>query len=55
MSNTSRTIWRGRVCLTPVGQYGEVGVSNSSGTIWRGRLCLTPVGQYGGVGCVRLQ
>ena len=40
MSNTSRTIWRGGVCLTLVGQYGEVG------------LCLTPVGQYGEVGCV---
>ena len=25
VSNTSRTIWRGRVSLTPVGQYGEVG------------------------------
>ena len=24
VSNTSRTIWRGGVCLTPVGQYGEV-------------------------------
>ena len=40
MSNTSRTICRGRVCLTPVGQYVEVGV------------CLTAVGQYGEVGCV---
>ena len=55
MSNTSRTIWRGGVCLTPVGQYGEMAVSvvsNTSRTIWRGRLCLTPVGQYGEVGCV---
>ena len=26
VSNTStRTILKGRVCLTPVGQYGEVG------------------------------
>ena len=39
-SRTSRTVWRGGVCLAQVR------------TVWRGRLCLTPVGQYGEVGCV---
>ena len=53
MSNTSRTIWRDRLCVTPVGQYGEGGVCLTPvGTIWRDGVCLTPVGQYGEVGCV---
>ena len=53
MSNTSRTIWRGRLCLTPVGQYGEVGVCLTPvGQYGEVVLCLTPVGQYVEVGCV---
>ena len=39
MSEPSRTIWRGRVCLIPVRQYEEVG-------------CVTSVGQYGDAECV---